>query len=97
MPLHGGSYCLLTPLADPNASRQCIQRLSLWVLAMQISDASLAALACQVNLQQLHLDGCHRITDEGLQHLTGLLQQSSFFVMIAGMGLKICALHASTG
>ena len=38
---------------------------------MQIGDASLAALAGQVYLEELTLDGCRRITDEGLQHLSG--------------------------
>ena len=38
---------------------------------LQIGDASLAALAGQIYLEQLILDGCRRITDEGLQHLSG--------------------------
>ncbi len=40
-------------------------------LSLQIGDASLAALAGQAQLEHLCLDGCRRVTDEGLQHLSG--------------------------
>ncbi len=37
----------------------------------QVGDQSLMALEGQAFLEQLHLDGCRRITDDGLAHIAG--------------------------